>query len=153
MTREQLKQLIKEEIRLQIGEDVSDEMAEGMLDRMKAKAKGAVSGVKGAAGAAKDKVMGKGEKGQSMKDAMKQGAKGGKEKAVAKQITGTYLKKIGKELADVHNDFSKLGGIEGKTFEDFVMNLSNEDLDSAKLFDNIFKLSKSLKKQLSKGTE
>ena len=150
MTRKQLKYLIKEEIRFQLTHHSDDILDEGVLDRMKAKAKGAVSGIKGAVGAVKDKAMGKGEKGQSMNDAMKQGASGGKQKAVAKQLTGTYLKKVGKQLGEVQSDFTKLLGMKAKDFNEFVFELSKIDSDAANMIDRIYKVSESLKQKMAK---
>jgi len=149
MTRKQLKYLIKEEIRFQLIHHSDDILDEGVLDRMKAKAKGAVSGIKGAAGAVKDKAMGKGEKGQSMKDAMKQGASGGKQKAVAKQLTGTYLKKVGKQLGEVQSDFTKLLGLKSKDFNGFIAELSKIDPKTANMIGGIFKVSESLKNKMA----
>lgn len=148
-----VEKLLKEEIRKQLGESATDELVEGMFDRIKAKAKGAVASVKGAASAAKDKVMGKGEKGQSMKDAMKQGASGVKQKAIVKQTTGTFLKKVGSELGSVQKDFTKLLNLKSKDFDGFIKEMGEIHPETAKMINGIFRVSESLKQKLSNSTK
>jgi len=151
MTDIQIKKLLKEEIRRQLGESATDEMVEGMLDRMKAKAKGAVAGVKGAAGAVKDKALGKGKKGQSFKDTVKQGYKKSSEKVATSSIVGKHFGNISKEFSDFQNDMTKLLKLEpSKSFNEFIANMQEIDPDLVEPISKIYITFTKLKQQEDK---
>lgn len=143
MTRDELKILIKEEIRASLK---AKEVDEGMLDRAKAKVKGAVAGAKGAVVGGVGKVMGKG-------GGVKQGTQNAKQKAYAKQFTGTYLKKIGKELSGIQSDFTKMLGLKSKDFPLFIKELAQHDPATAKMIGGIFTMAESLKEKLGADTK
>ena len=118
MKSKNFDELLKEHIRYSLGTNVSDCVVEGLFDRIKARVKGSSAGYKAALKTGSkglvNKAMGRTEKGYSVKDDAKKSASIEKDKAISKQITGTYIEKINKELYDFENDFKKMFDIKGE---------------------------------------
>lgn len=120
MTEDELKSLIKQEIRESLQ---SGEIDEGFLDRIKAKAKGAVSSVAG-------KVTGK----QSDKSEVQ-----------IKSVTDSYLNNISKELQSFRGDLNKMFNLQNKNYNEFVKEFEQYYPEIGEMVSNIIKVSKSLK--------